>query len=143
DLHSKDIIYEVTGLEGLDGSRAIAFHKNTALILPTLNYEGGVSDFKLFNCENKNTKTLMSAKDAVHNSLLVEDFLVTKDSKYLIVKSNLYLQQDVYSEDEVKESKTLGPAMTNLLSVVKCRSTYSCIDLDTLIDKNTFSIAKL
>lgn len=136
DVLEKKIIHEISGHKGEDGTRAVAFYGNTAVILPTLNYESGISDLKLFNCETREIKTILSSEEAIYNNLVIEDFVVSSDSKYLFVRSNLYVQHDIHSKEDVVNSKTLGLAFENLFSIIKGKTTFTCIDMETLVKEN-------
>lgn len=140
DINKKEIIYEITGQREKDGSRAVAFYENTAIIIPTLNYEGGVSDFILFDCETKTSKTIISAELAIHNGLLAEDFTISDDGQFLFIRSNLYSQIDIYSKEDVADSKNLGLAFQNLFNIERVLSTISCINLKSLVDNGSLNI---
>ncbi len=134
DLENKKIVHSITGLNEEDGSRAIAFYKNNAVILPTLNYEGGISDLKIFDFTKRTINTVLSSEDAVHSGLLTEDYCMSSDSKYLFIRSNLYRQVNFYDESYVHNSKTLGPAFENLLNVEVEKSTITCLNMPKLVE---------
>lgn len=143
DLDDKKIVHSITGLNGEDGSRAIAFYENSAVILPTLNYEGGVSDLKIFDFTSHTTKTVLSSEQAIYNDLLTEDYCVSRDSQYLFIRSNLYRQYDLHNESYVKISKTLGPAFENLLNIKIEKSTLTCLDMTQLVEKGFFLTSQI
>lgn len=140
DINKKEIIYEITGHNEQDGSRAVAFYENTAIIIPTLNYEGGVSDFLLFDCVSRKSKTILSSELAIYNNLIAEDYTISEDGQYLFVRSNLFSQRDIYSKGEVTNSKTLGLAFQNLFNIEMTKSTISCINLNSLVNNGLISL---
>lgn len=76
DINQKRIIYEITGHKEIDGSRAVAFFRNKALILPTLNYESGLSDLKIFDCETLEEIILLKSEFLPLYGLICENFCV-------------------------------------------------------------------
>jgi competence protein ComFC len=76
DISKRKIIYEISGENMLDGSRAVAFLGNKALILPTLNSESGISDLKVLDCNTLKETILLKSEFASLYELVCENFCI-------------------------------------------------------------------
>ena len=133
DIEKKRIVYEITGHNMLDGSRSVAFYQNKALILPTLNFEGGISDFKIFNFETLQEEKILNSEHVKFNGLVVEDSCVDVSETYLFVRSNFYFQENLCNQQS-----SIGVSFENLFNVKRLDSVVRCFRMDRLVNEKIF-----
>lgn len=140
DIKEKRIIHSITGKCQQDGSRAVFFLGNLAIILPTLNYEGGVSDIKIFNCETKETQIILNHENAKLYNRIIEDYDFSDKAQLLFLRSNIYKQENIHSPEVIENSPTLYPAFENLFNIRQNNVVITIVDLKHLIDKRSLKI---